>query len=284
MYKFITPLPSGGLPITNEDFLMIQNEAHIAINAICDSIDWAGFVVSGCIATQNGSNVTITSGFVYLDSQMMWFNGYTGVFPVYIKTGTPTFFQRVFKDGITKNVTIDTQAVATTSVPASGNYITFNPQPNRTLKSVITKPVDDKINQEITDRTNGDNTLNTRITNEVNTLNTAVNNKVNKAQEGWSTPNITRGGYTPNWSGDSVGYFKDSMGFVHLKGSITAQNVTGEVFTLPVGYRPSNTQYFGNKSVGTTDLFIAVQSNGVVNLTATGDGTFCMNGIYFYVG
>jgi hypothetical protein len=49
-------------------------------------------------------------------------------------------------------------------------------------------------------------------------------------QNGWTN-------YSP--SGNSAGYYKDRLGFVHLKGMIKNGTMSQTAFTLPVGYRPA---------------------------------------------
>ena len=49
-------------------------------------------------------------------------------------------------------------------------------------------------------------------------------------QNGWTN-------YSP--SGNSAGYYKDRLGFVHLKGMVKNGTMSQTAFTLPVGYRPA---------------------------------------------
>jgi hypothetical protein len=150
--KFISPLPVGGLPITNEDFLMIQNEAHESISALAKGIGNA-FVVNGCVSSVSGSTLTITSGVVYIDNQFMIFDGYTGSYPVYIKAGSATKETRVFKDGFVKEATVTTKAAVVTAAPSTGGYITCNPHTYR-MHQVITAEVRVDINNNSTNITN----------------------------------------------------------------------------------------------------------------------------------
>lgn len=91
--------------------------------------------------------------------------------------------------------------------------------------------------------------------------------EVTLQQEVWSVPALQNGwvnygaGYTPS------GYFVDSQGMVHLRGLVrfgTVSSVSsGNIFTLPDGYRP-----------GTRKLFSAVTVSGVtgrVDVLPTGE-------------
>ena len=138
--KFINPLPTGGIPITNEDFLMIQDESLNGIEAICEGIG-SNFVINGCQFSIVADDIFITSGYVYIDGEVLKFNGYLGVYPAYIQKNTVTE-SRVFADGFTKDVINDISAIADTSTGVGGTIL-FNgvTQPN-TMKDVITQNVE----------------------------------------------------------------------------------------------------------------------------------------------
>lgn len=68
-----------------------------------------------------------------------------------------------------------------------------------------------------------------------------LNQKANKIQEEWIVPTLING-----WVQDdeadamNIGYMKDDMGFVHLRGRIKNGTLGGPAFSLPLGYRPIN--------------------------------------------
>ena len=70
----------------------------------------------------------------------------------------------------------------------------------------------------------------------LNELRRLDNNKANKAQEAWITPTLLNGWVVAN--NNPVGYMKDEMGFVHLKGDIKGGAEVATVIQFPVGYRP----------------------------------------------
>jgi hypothetical protein len=91
------------------------------------------------------------------------------------------------------------------------------------------------------------------------------------------------------WSNETAafypaGFYKDSQGFVHLRGSVTGDDDDGAAFTLPAGYRPSKLA----KVPGAcgTGGFVAVESNGNVNPVCSEDAggfSFGLDGIAFKV-
>jgi hypothetical protein len=79
------------------------------------------------------------------------------------------------------------------------------------------------------------------------------------------------------------GYYRDPMGFVHLRGFVGAGTVNSAMFTLPAGYRPGTTEVFGclngaSNVIGRVD----VGSDGTVNLRTGGSNTYVdLSGITF---
>lgn len=65
--------------------------------------------------------------------------------------------------------------------------------------------------------------------------------QANKMQEEWIVPTLVNG-----WVQDdatdamNIGYMKDYMGFVHLRGRVKSGTLGVQAFTLPEGYRPIN--------------------------------------------
>ena len=91
--------------------------------------------------------------------------------------------------------------------------------------------------------------------------------------EAWNTPTLS--GLWVNY--DSVftpaGFYKDDMGVVHLRGLV--KNGSGEIFVLPVGYRPAYQlifsvvadNAFGRVDITTTGVVLfAIGSNAYVSL------------------
>jgi len=107
-----------------------------------------------------------------------------------------------------------------------------------------------------------------------------LSQKANVTQEDLIVPTFLN-----NWVAHTapIGYYKDTLGFVHLQGAVSSGTTTTSIFVLPVGYRPVNTRRFINyDDVGP----------GRVNIEATGDVNnpggavtwVSLDGISFYAG
>lgn len=75
---------------------------------------------------------------------------------------------------------------------------------------------------------------------------------------------------------DTVGYMKDTMGFVHIRGFIKSGTATAGtlLFTLPAGFRPGSHTYApGISNPGNVIAAYEVLSSGPVNFVA-GNNTY----------
>ena len=63
-------------------------------------------------------------------------------------------------------------------------------------------------------------------------------------QEAWQLPVFANGWVNYSNAYSHAGYFKDSVGVVHLRGLIKNGTLTEMAFTLPVGYRPAKRGVF----------------------------------------
>ena len=82
----------------------------------------------------------------------------------------------------------------------------------------------------------------------------------------------------------TAGYTKDAMGFVHLRGLIKRSSGTGgNIFALPVGYRPSALLQFPARCGDDTMCLIHVNSHGNVDFGGTGSpaASLTLDGIIF---
>jgi len=112
------------------------------------------------------------------------------------------------------------------------------------------------------------------------------------AQPAWTA--VT---FATNWEDYSTStyeecsYFKDSMGFVHLRGLAQCANGTTPgttIFTLPAGYRPSRQGIYNVRSYdagGTHSCRLNVNADGTVvtsdDFTPASDGWVSLSGILF---
>lgn len=110
------------------------------------------------------------------------------------------------------------------------------------------------------------------------------NNNVTTADRGWIAPTLLNGMANYGSIYMTAGYYKDAMGFVHLRGFLTGGADGKTLFTLPAGYRPSLRQIFScwsNNSAGNGR--IDVDTNGNVIAVSAGNW-LALDGIYFLGG
>lgn len=125
MKKF-TSTGLGGAPLNKNDLKTIFNdEIWSATEAILSPFiaDTEGIIVSGCIIT-GGGPYSISAGIVFLNGEFMRLPAQTGLsLPQYIIPSTPVGDSRVFGDGTTQVVAVNKSAIASGSLPGSGQYI-----------------------------------------------------------------------------------------------------------------------------------------------------------------
>lgn len=96
--------------------------------------------------------------------------------------------------------------------------------------------------------------------------------------EAWITPTLGNG-WTQFNAYTLVGYMKDALGFVHLRGAIKDGTLSTTVFTLPGGYRPASSIGFATNSATTSSITIS----GAGALSPSAGSTTCiyLDGITF---
>lgn len=62
--------------------------------------------------------------------------------------------------------------------------------------------------------------------------------------EQWNAPTLLNSWANQGGGWNPAGYWKDPHGVVHLRGNIKSGTVGAAAFTLPAGYRPTNTEGF----------------------------------------
>lgn len=91
------------------------------------------------------------------------------------------------------------------------------------------------------------------------------------AAPSWIRPDQLLNGWS-NFGGAQapVGYHRDALGYVHVRGYLTAGTLAAVIFTLPLGYRPafptSMLTYCFNGAVASA--FLEVRVNGGVFVSA----------------
>ncbi len=83
-------------------------------------------------------------------------------------------------------------------------------------------------------------------------------------------------GYAP------IGYLKDTVGFVHLHGTMNCESGTSVAFTLPAGYRPATwlLSSIGLAPPGTTGR-VDIAPNGNIWITSSASAVCGLDGITF---
>jgi hypothetical protein len=61
-----------------------------------------------------------------------------------------------------------------------------------------------------------------------------------------------------------VGFYKDSFGVVHMRGYAVACTASSSIFTLPVGFRPKEGEFFAVVNSNTTNGLLEVTAEGQV--------------------
>lgn len=118
-----------------------------------------------------------------------------------------------------------------------------------------------------------------------------INNTIKPAIDGLSSnfiaPIFLNGWQNLGGGQTLVGYYKDSAGWVHLRGSACAGTMETAMFSLPEGFKPANTIHLACVSSNdTSDIFgsIYIPSDGNV-IPGVGRNTMVsLDGIRFYVG
>jgi hypothetical protein len=106
------------------------------------------------------------------------------------------------------------------------------------------------------------------------------------AQEAWTASSFAGTWADYGGSYDAAGYFKDTVGIVHLRGLVKSGGAfPSTIFTLPAGYRPNGHQSFSVPSyIGGADSgagVVIVQSDGLVRASVGSDTYIGLNGISF---
>lgn len=96
--------------------------------------------------------------------------------------------------------------------------------------------------------------------------------KANIVQEAWITPTLVNGWTQSDSANYPVQYFKDSLGFVHVRGRLGTGANNTVAFTIPSGYRPSKTVQFvlsDGSSVGMGKASISSYGEFKINFYTT---------------
>jgi hypothetical protein len=123
---------------------------------------------------------------------------------------------------------------------------------------------------------------------DASSIEAEIATKANKIQEAFITPTLLNSWANFSETLSSAQFYKDNFGVVHIKGVVKFGASGTTIFTLPTGYRPSQTRVIsGYVSTTTGDVIGAVEitNAGVVKLYYSGTLTyFSIENISFRIG
>jgi hypothetical protein len=76
---------------------------------------------------------------------------------------------------------------------------------------------------------------------DASSIEAEIATKANKIQQAFIAPTLLNSWVNFKTTGDEAvaGYYKDDMNIVRIKGTVKSGTINEAIFTLPVGYRPS---------------------------------------------
>lgn len=98
--------------------------------------------------------------------------------------------------------------------------------------------------------------------------------------EQWIAPTLINSWVNFGSGFNPAGYYKDPFGIVHLRGVVKSGVVGTDIFTLPIGYRPANTELLACVSNGALGI-VEPSAAGGVNATAGNNTYFSLDGLTF---
>jgi hypothetical protein len=107
-------------------------------------------------------------------------------------------------------------------------------------------------------------------------------------QEEWQTPTFQNNWVNYENTYALAGYFKDSLGIVHLRGLVRSGTNNSTIFTLPFGYRPVNRELHAAATYGkinnvdsSTFARVDILADGQVVVVTGSSGWLSLDGITF---
>lgn len=103
-------------------------------------------------------------------------------------------------------------------------------------------------------------------------------------QEAWKTPALLGNWDVFDTTHNTPGYWKDSMGVVHLRGLVKNGTFNTNLFLLPAGYRPAKREVLPAASWSGSAMVLgrlSVYATGEVIPVVGGAGWFSLDGATF---
>ena len=104
------------------------------------------------------------------------------------------------------------------------------------------------------------------------------------SEEAWIVPAFMNSWTNYDTTYNPAGYFKDSLGIVHLRGLVKNGTNNTTIFTLPVGYRPSNQELQAVQTNLNTIGRVDILADGQVTVVSGSNGWVSLDGITFRAG
>ncbi len=265
MNKLITT-DVGGMPIVLDDIRWEQDANRDAIFGIMSAFGITkptSFILSGCAVSIVGSTYSWTDGYLSLEGEICkvvagsvtlaatttakW-----SVVETYDATGNKTF---------ESGTSFDTYAIRTAAlVQTNATFpITYMPYDAPTIHQVIAEAACPFIPQE---------------------WHLVGDSGEPAFANSWTVNGMIPAVFQPS-------FMKDLAGIVYLRGTASHNTSSaGNIFTLPTGYRPSETVRYVVWSAGTGSLgaaLIEILANGEVHITTASLTAISLDGVSFHV-
>ncbi|MCZ8067198.1 MAG: hypothetical protein O9287_14965 [Microcystis sp. LE17-20D] len=104
------------------------------------------------------------------------------------------------------------------------------------------------------------------------------------SEEAWIVPAFMNSWTNYDTTYNPAGYFKDSLGIVHLRGLVKNGTNNTTIFTLPVGYRPSNRELQAVQTNLNTIGRVDILADGQVTVVSGSNVWVSLDGITFRAG
>jgi cytoskeletal protein CcmA (bactofilin family) len=104
------------------------------------------------------------------------------------------------------------------------------------------------------------------------------------SEEAWIVPAFMNSWTNYDTTYNPAGYFKDSLGIVHLRGLVKNGTNNTTIFTLPVGYRPSNRELQAVQTNPNTIGRVDILADGQVTVVSGSNVWVSLDGITFRAG
>lgn len=98
----------------------------------------------------------------------------------------------------------------------------------------------------------------------IQTIETLYLEKANKVQEAWITPTLLNGAVPV--ASKPPQYYKDEFGAVVVQGLVTVTSLNSDIFTLPIGYRPTKSKVLPTTANNNSFASVLVKTTGEVQL------------------